>query len=241
MDDTPYYRADLARIHHLGFGHLVELCAPGILDILEEAPDGPVLELGCGTGLLTRQLTDAGHNVIATDASPAMLELAEQEAPDADLQRLTLPDDELPTASAIVSVGHVLNYLPDREAVERALVAIADALEPGGVLAIDLCDLRFGAVRRDAPTTGVAEEDWAIITAFATPASDRFVRSMTTFVRNDDGTWRRDDEQHHNVLVDVSEVPALLDDHGVDAEVRRSFRDETLPDGLVAIVGRKRR
>lgn len=65
-------------MHHLGFGFHADACAPGILARL--APvldrDGLVLELGCGSGLLTRHLVDAGHRVIAADASPAMVELA---------------------------------------------------------------------------------------------------------------------------------------------------------------------
>ncbi len=64
------------------------------------------------------------------------------------MRRLTLPDDPLPAADAIVSVGHVISYLPDAAAVDRALVAMAAALRPGGVLAIDICDLEFGRVRR---------------------------------------------------------------------------------------------
>ncbi|MEX0754894.1 MAG: class I SAM-dependent methyltransferase [Actinomycetota bacterium] len=80
MDDpaTPYYRRDLALIHHLGFAFHAEDCAPGILESLQSVRvrDGLVLELGCGSGLLTTHLVDAGHRVIATDASPAMLDLA---------------------------------------------------------------------------------------------------------------------------------------------------------------------
>jgi hypothetical protein len=50
----PYYRPDLARAHHLGFGH-ADACAPGILRLLEpvRAVGGLVVELGCGSGLLT--------------------------------------------------------------------------------------------------------------------------------------------------------------------------------------------
>ena len=62
---------------------------------------------------------------------------------------------------------------------------------------------------------------------------------MATFIRNDDGSWRRDDERHDNVMVDTSLVPALLEDHGVEATVHASFGDETLPVGLHAIIGRK--
>jgi hypothetical protein len=39
--------------------------------------------------------------------------------------------------------------------------------------------------------------------------------------------------------VDTSAVPALLAEHGVEARVARSFGDEELPDGLVAIIGQK--
>jgi hypothetical protein len=62
---------------------------------------------------------------------------------------------------------------------------------------------------------------------------------MTTFVRQDDGTWRRDDERHDNVLIDTSKVPELLARHGVEATVLTSFGDEQLLAGLVAVVGRK--
>lgn len=237
----PYYRPDLARVHHLGFAFHADACAPGILELLEpvRAHDGVVLEIGCGSGLLTRHLLGAGHRVIATDASPAMLELAREVAPGADLRRLALPDDPVPPADAIVGTGHALNYLPDLPSIERSLAAIADALRPGGVLAIDLCDLEWGAARRDAPNLGRVGDDWALVTRFSTPAPDRYVREMAIFTRNPDGSWRRDDERHDNVLVDTSRVPALLAAHGVEAEVRSSFGGEELPVGLRTVIGRR--
>src|SRR4029077_2917903 len=111
---APYYRRDLALVHHLGFGFHADLCAPGILRLLEpvRARRGLVVELGCGSGLLTRYLVDAGHRVIATDASPAMLALALETVPDAEaVTQLVLPDDPIPACDAIVSVGHPLSYL----------------------------------------------------------------------------------------------------------------------------------
>ena len=70
-----------------------------MLKLLEPvlARKGVVLESGCGSGLLTRHLVDAGHRVLATDASLAMLEVARDSlgnnAP--ELRRLALPDDPL--------------------------------------------------------------------------------------------------------------------------------------------------
>jgi len=243
MGDEPYYRQDLALVHHRGFAFHAAACAPGVLERLEPvlARGGVVLELGCGTGLLTKQLVDAGHRVIATDASPAMLEVARGLVGEQveELRLLKLPDDPLPMVDAIVAIGHPISYLPDADAVDRALVAMAEALLPDGVLSIDICDLEWGRVRRDARNLGRVGPDWAIITEFSMPSPDRFVRDMTTFVPNDDGSWRRESEHHENVLVDTARIPALLHDHGVEAELRRSFGTEELPEGLCVITGRR--
>jgi SAM-dependent methyltransferase len=244
MDEAgaPYYRRDLALVHHRGFGFHANACASGILALLEPVRErhGLVVEVGCGSGLLTRHLLDAGHRVVATDASPAMLELTREVAPDAeDIRPLVLPDDPIPDADAVVSVGHAVSYLPDEAAVDRALVAIAHAIRPGGVLAVDVCDLEWGEARRDLSTHGRVGDDWAIITEFSVPAPNRFVREMTIFVRNDDGSWRRDEERHDNVLIDTTLVPTLLVRHGIDAVVRAAFGAEELPNGLRAIIGRR--
>jgi len=241
--DALYYRRDLALVHHRAFGLHADACAPGILERLEpiRRRAGLVLEIGCGSGLLTRHLLQAGHRVVATDGSPAMLDLARDVAADAeDIRQVVLPHDRLPDADAIVSVGHVLNYLSDEDATTRALISIAEALRPGGVLAIDLCDLEWGAARRAAPNAAEVGDDWAIITRFSIPSPSRFVREISTFLRNEDGSWRRDDERHDNVLIDTARIPALLEDHGLQAAVEASFGRERLPAGLRALVGRRR-
>jgi SAM-dependent methyltransferase len=239
---VPYYREDLALVHHLGFGYHADACALGILALLQPVLErsGLVVEIGCGSGLLTTYLVDAGLSVVATDASDAMLDLAKTQVPRAtEFRRVTLPDDPLPPCDAIVGVGHALNYLDEESQVEAALGAIASALRPGGIMAIDLCDLEWGAARINETAKVWRTDDWALMTEFSIPEPNRYVRDMTTFVRQDDGTWRRDDERHDNVLIDTSEVPDLLAGYGVTATIAQSFGDERLPAGLVAVVGRK--
>ena len=174
--DYPYYRADLARVHHLGFGFHADACARGVLALLASVRerDGLVVELGCGSGHLTRHLLKDAHRVIATDASPAMLELTRRQAPDVeDLRLLVLPDDPIPAADAIVSVGHVLSYLRDESAIRRALRAICGALRPGGVLALDICDLQWGESRRNARPFASVNDEWVLVTMFSVPAPNR--------------------------------------------------------------------
>jgi SAM-dependent methyltransferase len=209
------------------------MCAPGLLDLLKPvlARGGIVLEIGCGSGRLTRHLVAAGHRVLATDASPAMLDLAREALPGTQFARLTLPDDPVPPVDAIVGTGHALNYLDTVDGVHRALIALAGALNPGGLLALDLCDVRWGEARRDAPDQVRGGDGWLLVSRFSVPTPARFVRDITTFVR-------RADEHHENVLDDTATLPILLQGHGLSAHVRPSFGTETLPDGLVVLHGR---
>lgn len=235
------YRPDLALVHHLGFGAHADDCAPGILALLSPVRerDGLVLELGCGSGRLTRHLLDAGHRVIATDASAAMVDLAREAVPEAEIRRLALPDDPLPAADAIVSVGHVLNYLEDGAAIDRALAAIAEALRPDGIVAVDLCDLRYARVHGDRAPAVRITDDWAVVSRGSAPTPATYLREITVFIRESDGSWRRDDERHENVLVGTSHIPELLARHGVEAEIRPAYGEQVLLDGIVAVVGRK--
>jgi SAM-dependent methyltransferase len=240
--DDSCYRQDMALVYHRGFGLHAQASAPGILALLEpvRARSGLVLELGCGSGLLTQRLIAAGHRVIATDASPAMLDLARAYAPGAvEIRQLTLPDDPLPEADAVVSVGHAISYLPDEAAIDQALVAIARAVRPGGLFAVDIGDVRYLQVRGASPQLGMAGADWASIDQFSNPEPNRFVRHITTFLPNADGTWRRDDEWHSQLLIDTSRMPGLLAAEGVEVTVGRAFGTERLPVGLRVLIGRR--
>jgi SAM-dependent methyltransferase len=241
--DDPYYRAALARIHHEGFGFHADACAPGILALLAPVLErgGLVVEVGCGSGLLTKHLTDAGHRVIATDASPAMLDIARRHAPDAlDHRVVALPDDPLPEGDAVVSTGHALSYIDTPARLEQALVACARALRPGGVLALDLEDLSTRDAQMSRPPGMWLGDDWALCIERASDGPQHFARVQTLFVREDDGRYRREHERHDNVLIDVpGTVPPLLAAEGLEVEIGRSFGDETNMEGLMVVIGRR--
>ena len=44
----------------------------------EGIADGLVLDLGCGTGQMTRRLADAGYDMIGADGSADMLQIAQE-------------------------------------------------------------------------------------------------------------------------------------------------------------------
>ena len=69
-------------------------------------------------------------------------------------------------------------------------------------------------------------------------APDRLLRQITVFMRNDDGSWRRDDERHHNVLIDTARGPELLAGEGVEVSVTSAFGAGRLLTGLGVLIGR---
>jgi SAM-dependent methyltransferase len=92
-----------------------------------------VLELGAGTGKLTRILVDLGHEVIATDPDPRMLAVLAARVPGA--HACTGAAECIPVASRSVDVVVAAQSFHwfDRP---RAVPEIARVLRPGGVLAM---------------------------------------------------------------------------------------------------------
>jgi len=71
---------------------------------LDALPPGTALDAACGTGRHARYLHARGHRVIGVDASPAMLEVAREALPDADLRLGNLTALPLETASVDLAV-----------------------------------------------------------------------------------------------------------------------------------------
>jgi SAM-dependent methyltransferase len=236
---TPYQR-DLAHVHNQAFGMHPDRLAPTIVELLAPVVErgGTVLEIGCGTGMLTRHLVAAGVEVIASDASPDMLALAREQVPGAvGHEVIALPDDELPEVDAVVGIGHPLNYFTDEAPVHAALTAIAGALRPGGVLAIDLM---VRTPNREAhPPMGRLGADWALISTMEVPQPARSVRHLTTFVRTEDGTYRRADEQHEFIHVAAADALETVRRNGIDASLGQHFGAVELPEGLASLIGVK--
>jgi len=247
MNNVPY-RPDLAWVHHVGHGDLAEHAAKGVVALLRAAGLGDgarVLDVGCGSGRLARNLGASGFEVLGVDASPAMIALARTHAPASRFEVLAVPSGRppdapggLPVSDAVVSTGHVLNYLQGPETIAAALAELAACLRPGGVLALDLMTEQFARRHeRCAPHVRI-EDDWVVVTRDSRPGPRLLVRDITVFRRVGDG-WQRTDEQHRNVTFDPERALEVLRAHGVVARQRASFGEERPIDGLVVLEGRR--
>src|SRR5262245_57279643 len=98
-----------------------------------------ILDLGCGTGLLTRELAVDGRLVIGVDPAPAMLACARRQ-PGAERVRWIEGDSSAlrtPAADLAIMTGNVAQVFLDDAEWAATLRAIHAALRAGGHLAFE--------------------------------------------------------------------------------------------------------
>jgi len=107
-----------------------------MLGLFASVVDGPVLEVGCGTGLETTELVKLGVNVSGLDLSPGMLEVARQRLPNVRFEvgsMLELPHADNTFAGVLAWYSTI--HVPD-ELLPTALAELARVVRPGGYLSL---------------------------------------------------------------------------------------------------------
>jgi len=103
---------------------------------LADLPAGPVLDVGCGPGQVSRYLLARGRQPVGIDLAPGMLAEAAKLVPGARLAAadlLELPFRAGSCAGAVASYS--VHHLP-KARLGPALAGLRDVLAPGGVLLI---------------------------------------------------------------------------------------------------------
>ncbi|MCA5892615.1 class I SAM-dependent methyltransferase [Isoptericola sp. NEAU-Y5] len=107
---------------------------PLVRPLMEGLPRGVAVDAACGTGRHTAWLVGQGHEVLAFDTSPDMLEIARAKVPGAHFAEADLRDLPLADASAdLVLVTLALSHVRDLGPV---FAELARVLRPGGHLVV---------------------------------------------------------------------------------------------------------
>lgn len=196
-------------------------------DLLQEHapaawPLGPrcLLELGCGTGTLARQLQPRGpYRYLATDRSEAMLAVARRQARAQEVPIRFQPADftclaeDLPdqtnTFDAVLLLYDGLNYLLNVRQVRRLLAGAARVLRPGGLFLFDQSTPANSADPTDFEYDGTFEQDGQTFRYWRESRYDPARRLHTTTFHLD-GPEGVSSERHVQRAYAVGEIRRLL-------------------------------
>ncbi|MCL2088936.1 MAG: class I SAM-dependent methyltransferase [Oscillospiraceae bacterium] len=133
-----------ARFYDL-LSHDVDYAAKAehIASILDSAgiKEGILLDLACGTGMLSVRFADMGYDVIAVDGSAEMLSIAADERNRPNIIYICQRMEELElygSVRAIVCMQDSLNHITDSAALQTAMSRAAEYLEPDGIFVFDV-------------------------------------------------------------------------------------------------------
>lgn len=180
-----------------------------------------VLELGAGTGKLTRQLVDAGHAVFATDPDEAMLEVLRERVPEVSARIATAEDIPANDRSVdVVVVAQAFHWFDH----DVALAEIARVLKPGGHVALvwNSRDERIPWVRKMGDLLGRQDLD--------TSSAERLVHS-DLFGFMEETTSKHWQEVNRETVIDLARSRssfAMMDDaeqHEHLEQVRAFYED----------------
>lgn len=178
-----------------------------------------VIDLACGTGVITAALAEKGYEMIGVDLSPEMLDMAQKRAEKAkcrvapifinqDLTELDLYG----TADAAICSFDGLNYIhPDD--ISSVFHRLSYFIRPGGLLIFDLnTEDKFR--RMDGQT--YVDEDEDIFCVWRTDYYEEdcaCVYGLDLFWREGD-IWRRGSEEHTEYVHPSEKIAVCLEENG---------------------------
>jgi SAM-dependent methyltransferase len=99
-----------------------------------------IIDLGCGTGLLTCELAKRGHQMVGVEPSSAMLEVARHKPYGDQVKWIEGSFEKLEglQTDMVLMTSHVAQFFLDEESWQAMLDATYKALKPGGHIVFDI-------------------------------------------------------------------------------------------------------
>ncbi len=181
--------------------------------------EGLVLDLGCGTGKMTRLLSDAGYDMIGVDSSEEMLEIA-ADAEQEEILYLCQDMREFElygTVAAVVSVCDSMNYILEEEELLTVFRLVNNYLDPGGVFIFDLNTLYKYRELLGEQTICENREDASFIWENFYDEEEQINEyDLTLFVQEESGLYQKFEETHFQRGYELLTIRRLLEAAGME-------------------------
>ena len=180
-----------------------------------------VLDLGCGTGILTLLLAKRGYDMIGVDGSDEMLSRAYQRKYEEGAANVLFLQQDMRafelygTVGAVVSSLDCMNYLTEEKDLEKCFSLVHNYLDPNGVFIFDVnTPYKFKHVYGDhAYILEDEDEDGACYCGWQNEYDEqtglcRFYLSV--FAEDENGRYRRYDEEQTEKCYDKETLVRAL-------------------------------
>lgn len=184
--------------------------------------DGLVLDLGCGTGTMTRLLATEGYDMIGVDVSGEMLEIAMESEESKPRGILYLQQDmrefELyGTVRAIVSICDSMNYLMEYDELVQVFRLANNYLDPGGVMIFDLNTIYKYREELGEQTIAENRDGGSFIWEnFFDEEEEVNEYDLTLFIREEDGRYRKYEETHYQRAYELETLKRAIREAGME-------------------------
>ena len=184
--------------------------------------NGLVLELGCGTGAMTRRMAAKGYDMIGIDISEEMLSLAKERSEGKEDGILYLCQDmrefELyGTVKAVFCVCDSINYMLSSQDLSKVFRHVGNYLDPGGLFIFDM-DTAYLYEEILGDNTNIMKHEAGDFIWENTYYPEEMINEveLTLFLKQENSLYRKHKETHVRRTYDVDTIKRLLDSTGLD-------------------------
>lgn len=183
-------------------------------------PVHTVLDLACGTGSLSAELSLRGYEMIGVDQSAEMLAVAAEKCRDLPGEApifLNQPMEELDlygTIDACVCCLDSVNYVTKPAALRRAFSRVCLFLMPGGTFVFDVKPPEVLEGADGEMYLDETEETYCVWRADYSKRRRILTYGMDIFRARRDGTWERGEEVHEEYAYTLDELEEYLKQAG---------------------------
>ena len=178
-----------------------------------------VLDLACGTGSLTKLLSEKGYEMISADASDEMLNAAREKCRDLPVPPVFISQsmeelDLYGTIDAAVCTLDSVNYLTDLRQLKRAVSLVSLFLEPGGLFVFDVkSPAAFASLA--GTVSCQEEEDFDCIWQYGFDPRSRLGYHTVTFYLKEEERYRKIREEHFQRAWSREQLETVLEQAGL--------------------------
>jgi len=236
------YSKDLAFIHDEGFGN-VAINAGILIDsyLKNKQSKCLVVDLGCGSGIMARELLKKGYNVYGIDISESMINLAKRKAPKAEFKVGSYLNEKIPKCHAITSIGEGFNYLFDERVNLKTLTQLFEkcyhSLERNGILVFDILETSHHIDH--SSKSFKTSKLWAVTAEnIENKETKTLKRVITSFVKHGKD-YERTDEIHKITLYEQRNIAEILKKIGFKVKIQNNYGELTLRPGCSVYICKK--